>query len=172
MDCLQNRIGISGCGSTPDAILLVNQLPGVTTDFINALINDDQETFLGLWEDIKLRVIKKFQILVKAQFNRCFTITDNSILECLVCENKELFDVALWYLHGTELMIECTSGDVFSQYNTIGYDKAEKLKIEFYGEFQAALNDAVIGIDPQKSTCFPDVVSCSGDALKWDFACL
>lgn len=172
MDCLQNRIGISGCGSTSGAILLVNQLPGITTDFVNALVNDDHKTFLGLLENIKLRTMKKFVILAKAQFNKCFAITDNSILECIVCENKELFDVALWYLHGCELMIECTSGDVLSQYNTIDYEKSEKLKAEFYGEFQAALSDAVNGIDPAKSTCITGPIDCTGDLVNWEYACL
>jgi hypothetical protein len=111
-------------------------------------------------------VMKKFAILVKAKLNQCYRITDHSIIECLVCEHKELFDVALWYLHGTELMIEVTSSDEINRFTTIGLEKAEKLKEEYYGEFQAAMNDAVQSINPSESEC---IITCveSNSSPKW-----
>ena len=182
MNCLQNRIGILGCDAPTTVgvqasaigvmpvvlavealpILFINQLPGITLENISALADDEQETFLGLWADVSLRAMKKFEALVKAKINQSHRITDRKIIECLVCEKKDLFDVALWYLHGTELMIERTSTDVMSRYTTIDLDKAEKLKEEFYTEFTAALSDAINSINPADSDCVTDCVECVG----------
>lgn len=168
MDCLVNRIGIKGCDAavTPEPQLFVNQLPGISFANISALANDEQETFLELWNNVVLRTMKKFEILVKAQLNKCHRLTDKIVVECLVCEKKELFDVALWYLHGTELMIERTSTDEVNRYTTVDYDKAEKLKEDYYLEFLSALNDAVKCINPADSDCIAGCLECN-DSVKW-----
>ncbi len=180
MICFNNRIGIKGCGAPATAasapgvtpvvealpILFINQLPGVTLEKISSLADDEQETFLGVWNDIVLRTMKKFIVLVKAKLNQCYKLTDDTVVTCLLCEKKSLFDVALWYLHGTELMIEITSTDELNRFTTIDFDKAERLKEEFFSEFQAALNDAVQGINPEDSDCVTSCVECH-DAIKW-----
>jgi hypothetical protein len=181
MDCLQNRIGILGCGApsteaNPEAdppveglpVLFINSLPGVSLQKIDSLADAEQETFLGVWADVALRALKKFEILVKAQLNKCYRITDKTILECLICEHKALFDVALWYLHGTELMIEITSSEVINRWTTVDLQKAEELKESFYIEFQAALADAVGSINPEDSDCIESCVECHGN-VKWVF---
>ncbi len=178
MNCLINRIGIRGCGATSsDAvpgppiiealpILFINDLPGIGQLMINALVSEEQETFLGLWNNVVLRSMKKFEVLVKAKLNQCYKLTDKTVVECLICEKKDLFDVALWYLHGTELMIERTSSDEINRYTTIDLDKAEKLKEDFYLEFQQCLNDAVQSINPVDSDCVEGCLDCN-DTVKW-----
>lgn len=180
MDCLINRIGILGCDapSTPASspgvtpvtealpVLFVNQLPGITLENIDILATDEQEDFLGVWENVALRALKKFYILVKAKLNQCYKISDKETVECLICEHKDLFDVALWYLHGTELMIERTSTDTLSRYTTIDLEKAEKLKEDFYIEFESALKDAIDSINPADSDCVTGCMECN-DAIKW-----
>lgn len=167
MECLANRIGIIGCDSnTSEVELYINQLPGISIENISALADDEQQTFLGLWNDVVLRTMKKFEILVKAKLNQCYKLTDKEVIECLVCEKKELFDVALWYLHGTELMIERTSTDVMSRYTTIDLEKAENLKADFYREFEQALDDAVSSMQPNDSDCLIGCLECN-DSVKW-----
>jgi hypothetical protein len=186
MDCLDNRIGIRGCdapaseavegsaeGEIPvilpvDAlpILFINDLPGVSLVKIESLTDEEMETYLDVWSAIVLRSMKKFEILVKAKLNQCYKLTDKTVVSCLVCEKKELFDVALWYLHGTELMIEITSTDEMNRYTTIGLDKAERLKEEFYTEFLSALNDAVTSFNPADSDCIVSCLECN-DTVKW-----
>jgi hypothetical protein len=180
MNCLINRIGLRGCdaptteasavGVTPVIealpILFINDLPGISIENIAALANEEQETYLNLWKNVSLRAMKKFEILVKSKLNNCYKLTDKIVVECLICEKKELFDVALWYLHGTELMIERTSSDEVSRYTTIDLEKAEKLKAEFYSEFEMALNDAVNSINPNDSACITGCLECN-DAVKW-----
>lgn len=182
IECLNNRIGIRGCdaptspasaeGVTPVVaalpILVVNDLPGVTLQNINAIVEDEDETFLTLWNKVVLRTMKKFEVLVKSKLNECYKLTDKTVVACLICENAELFDVALWYLHGTELMIERTASDTLSRYTTIDLDKAEQLKIDFYAEFQSCLDDAVQGINPSDSDCVTDCVE-GNEAVRWVF---
>lgn len=196
MQCLYNRIGVSGCGApASDAvpavianpladppvigvpaipalpILLINQLPGVTMAKINEMTNSDQETFLDLWNNIVTRAMSKFQLFAKTQINKCHRITDDAIITCLICGKKDLFDVALWYLHGTELMIEITSSDEINRYTTIDLDKAERLKEEFFLEFQAALTDAIKSIDPKNTDCIEDdeCIECVGEGVNWTY---
>ena len=168
MNCLLNRIGIKGCGvtytETPQ--LYINSLPGVTLEMIDALANDEQETFVGLWNDIVLRTMRKFEILVKAKLNQCYKLTDKSVVECLICEKKELFDVALWYLHGTELMVERTSTDEMNRFTTIDLEKAEVLKADFYREFEQSLDDAIGSINPSDTNCVTGCVE-SNEVYKW-----
>lgn len=168
MNCLANRIGIRGCDAvtTPAPQLLINDLPGVSLENINALVEDEDETFIVLWNKVVLRTMKKFEILVKAKLNQCYKLTDKKVVECLVCEQKDLFDVAIWYLHGVELMIERTSTDEMSRYTTIDLEKAEKLKQDFYTEFEAALNDAVNSMQPNDSDCLKGCLECN-DSIKW-----
>lgn len=179
-ECLNNRIGIRGCdaptspasaeGVTPVVealpILVVNDLPGVSLQNINAIVDDEDETFLTMWNKVVLRTLKKFEVLVKAKLNECYKLTDKEVVACLICEKKDLFDVALWYLHGTELMIERTSTDTLSRYTTTDMEKAEELKTYFYQEFQACLDDAVQAINPADSDCVDDCVE-SNEAVKW-----
>lgn len=186
MDCLLNRIGIRGCdapksdavaasapGVTPVVlaqpalpILFINDLPGVSLAKIDSLTDDEMDTYLDVWNTIALRSMKKFEILVKSKLNQCYKLTDKTVVECLVCEKRDLFDVALWYLHGTELMIEITSTDEMNQYTTIGLEKAEALKADFYGEFTGALQDAVNSITPADSDCITTCIPCN-DSVKW-----
>lgn len=189
ISCLINRIGILGCDApTSDAIpaslpgvtpvvvavdalpvLLINDLPGCSLIKIDSLTDDERETYLEVWNKIAMRATYKFETLVKAQLNKCFRITDKSIVACLICEHVSLFDVALWYLHGTELMIEITSSDNLNRYTTIDLEKAERLKEEFYTEFSAALKDAVQSINPEDSDCLEDECLECNDAVKWAF---
>lgn len=178
MQCLANRIGIRGCDAPATEgsvgppvvvalpVLFINDLPGISLENISALVNDEQKTFLGLWNNIVLRTMKKFEILVKAKLNQCYKLTDKTVVQCLVCEQKDLFDVCLWYLHGTEVMIERTSSDEMNRYTTIDLDKAEKLKAEYYLEFQGALDDAVQSLNPSESDCVEKCLECN-DSVKW-----
>jgi hypothetical protein len=168
MLCLKDRIGIKGCGVTYTVTpqLYINSLPGVTLEMIDALANDEQETFIGLWNDVVLRTMKRFELAVKAKLNQCYKLTDKTVVECLICEKKELFDAALWYLHGVELMIERTSTDEMNRYTTIDLDKAERLKQDFFIEFESSLSDAVNSMQPSDSDCLTGCLECN-DSIKW-----
>ena len=171
MECLEDYIGISGCGTPePDpenfSGLTVNQLPGISQQVIEDIADEEQETFLGVWADVKLRAMQKFDLAVKAELNKCYRITDKTVVSCLVCEAKDSFAVALWYLHGVEMMIERTSSTRLNWLTTIDLDKAEKLKAEYYAEFQSALTDAVSSLNPSDSDCIDGCLECN-DTVRW-----
>lgn len=160
--CLNNRIGLIGCGapSTPAGedtpalpVLLINELPGITLQKINDMTNSDQETYLELWANVTKRAILKFRVFFKQEIAKCFKISDDELIDCLICENKANLDVSLWYLHGTEFMTEIVASDEINRWTTIDIEKAERLRGEFFQEFTAALQDSVAAIDPNKSTC-------------------
>lgn len=169
MVCLVDYIGIKGCGSdseTPASGLLINELPGVNLAMIQSLADEEQQTFLGVWADVKKRALLKFTLAVKVELNKCYRITDKAVVECLVCEVPELFGVALWYLHGVELMIERTASDRMNWYTTVDRETAEKLKADFFAEYTSALSDAVASMNPSASDCVTDCLECNG-TVRW-----
>jgi hypothetical protein len=176
MACLKGYIGISGCGAPasptiPDPLptgktamdyfsgLYINQLPGVNLEMLEGTADDEQESYLGVWADVETRALLKFGLAVKAELNKCYRISDKTVIECIVCNAKDVFSVALWYFLGVELMIEVTSSNRLNRWTTIDRDDAEKLKSEFYTEFQGALSDAVNSIDPRANDCIDCVES-------------
>lgn len=70
MDCLIDYIGlIKGCGnSAPLSNLYINQLPGITTKSIDKIANEDQVTYLNVWNDIQTRASKRFELDVRRAF--------------------------------------------------------------------------------------------------------
>jgi hypothetical protein len=183
MECLKNYIGIKGCGApappeVPDPLpegesatdyfsgLYINQLPGVNLEVMQSIADDEQETYLGVWADVEARALLKFALAVKAELNKCHKICDRSVVECLVCSNKDLFAVALWYLLGVELMIERTSSTRLNRFTTIDLDQAEKLKEEFYAEFEAALKDAAKSINLVDTECIEGCIE-SNESIRF-----
>ncbi len=170
MDCLKGYIGIAGCGavlpvpgngqtlSDVYSGLTINQLPGISLKSIEKIANAEQENFLGVWKDVERRALLKFSIAFKGRLNLNHSLTNKTVVNCLACENKELFAVSLWYLLGTEMMIERTSSDRLNRYTTgIDLEKAEELKISFYSEYQTAFEDAMNAIAIAGSDCLePD----------------
>lgn len=69
MDCLKNYIGINGCNTqTPESGLYINSLPGISLKSIEALADEDQKNYLGVFNDIDLRASKKIDIEVASVF--------------------------------------------------------------------------------------------------------
>lgn len=178
MDCLKNYIGISGCGWVPPVPiapevladvfsgLYINQLPGISLKSIEKLADEEQKNFLGVWEDVQTRALLKFSISFRGKINTNHSITDKTIINCLICSNKELYATSLWYLMGAELMIERTSTDRLNRYTTIDLEKAEKLKTQFYTEYLGSFDSAICAMDINGSDCMGDeCVECNGSNI-------
>lgn len=180
MECLRNYIGIVGCGAPmPPVIeegeepedlfsgLYINQLPGISLRSIEKLADEEQENYLGVWNDVQTRAILKFGIAFRGRMYTSYKVSKVDAITCLVCNNKSNFSVALWYLMGVELMIERTSTDRLNRYTTIDLDKAEKLKADFYTEYQACFNDAVNSLDVMGSDCITGCIECSSGTIQF-----
>jgi hypothetical protein len=82
----------------------------------------------------------------------------------IVCNNKDQFALAWWYLLGVELMNERINSPRINTYTTINLDQAEALKKQFEGEYMGfvdaqgvfvpgALQQTVDGFDLDQSDC-------------------
>jgi len=75
MECLRGYIGIRWKGAeTPDSGLYINQLPGVSLKSIDNLANPEQIDFLGVWEDVETRSLKRLQTAITNYFGRKYQL--------------------------------------------------------------------------------------------------
>lgn len=127
---------------------------------VDKIADSEQITYLGVWEDIESRGIRKFRTAFMAGLNRCFQINERATVECLACENSELLATSLWYLLGVELMEERIYSNRINRYTTIDKDQAIELKDHFLAQFEKELEFALQGIDVQSSSCVSNETDC------------
>ena len=148
-ECLIGLIGVKAGEVTPEPSsgLYVTSLPDITLSELSKINDSDQTDWKKLWSDVESRSILKFRTLFLSEINRCHRISDKDVAETLICENKELLSVALWYLLGAELMWERINSSRLNRYTTIDRARAKDLRGEFMNLFQSELEVAVAGID-------------------------
>jgi len=61
MECLRGRIGILGYGAAPESGKYINQLPGISLEYIDKLSKTEQATFVKVWNDVQTRGLAKFE---------------------------------------------------------------------------------------------------------------
>ncbi len=64
----------------------------------------------------------------------------------VVCANKVPFAYPLWYLLGSELMVERLSSGRINYWTTLGSDEASELFKDFYAEFDRSLTQVIESI--------------------------
>lgn len=75
MECLRDYIGVLGCGAvTPTSGKYINGLPGISLESIQALANDEQKTFIGVWNEVQERALAKFPIEVNEGFSKRYRL--------------------------------------------------------------------------------------------------
>lgn len=75
MNCLTDYIGLRGCSSTtPPSGLYVNDLPGISLKQIVSLTNEEEKTYLELWDMIQLRAQNRFSLDVREQMGKAYKI--------------------------------------------------------------------------------------------------
>lgn len=165
-DCLNGLIGVKAGEVTPEPVtgLYVTSLPDITLLEIGKIVDSDQTPATGqkewakLWGDVEKRAILKFRTLFLSELNKCHRISDLTVAECLICENKLLLATALWYLLGAELMFEKINSNRINRYTTIDKPKAKELRAEFMDLFHSELSVSVAGIDILNSECVEDII--------------
>ena len=54
MDCLQDYIGLQGCGNeTPGSGKYLNDLPGIELRQVQEIANEDEVSFAGIWAKVQ-----------------------------------------------------------------------------------------------------------------------
>lgn len=75
MECLRGYIGIKWKGAeVPDSGLYINQLPGISLKSIDSLANAEQIDFLGVWDDVETRSLKRLQTAITNYFGRKYQL--------------------------------------------------------------------------------------------------
>jgi len=75
MDCLLNHIGILGCNSvTPPSGVYINELPGISLKSIDKIADSEQATYLGVWDDVQKRTVRKFGTAITSYFGRKYEV--------------------------------------------------------------------------------------------------
>lgn len=66
MTCLQDYIGLRGCGAAvPPSGLYVNDLPGISLKQLVNLTNEEETTYVQLWDVIQKRAMNRFSLDVR-----------------------------------------------------------------------------------------------------------
>lgn len=76
MNCLTDYIGILGCDNsvTPNSGLYVNSLAGISLKSIDALADAEQQTYIGVWNDVQTRAARRFEMDFNTLMNRKFQL--------------------------------------------------------------------------------------------------
>ncbi len=147
--CLEKLIGISEAG---DSGLYVTALPGISLENLNKIADKaEQQDADGVFKDVQIRVLNSFRNAFTAEINECYKISDLKIINTLICENKDILAVALWYLFGAEIMAECLMSNRLNRYTMIDRKKAKEQQEYFTQKFYEELTNAVKGINPNAS---------------------
>jgi len=87
MDCLNNYIGLRGCGSTtPPSGLYINDLPGISLKQIVALTTEEEATYIDMWNMIQRRAQNRFSLDVREAMGKHYKI--NSVVQGINLGNK------------------------------------------------------------------------------------
>ena len=75
------------------------------------------------------------------------------VFDFIICNNKNLFTTALWYLLGAEIALEIQFSNRLNRYTTIDKDKAVELDKYCMAEFNNELSIVLDGIDLSTMDC-------------------
>ena len=70
LDCLTTAVQLRGCGAnSPAPLLFVNALPGISLKSVEFLADAEQQTYVGVWNDIVTRAKERFRLSVQSALN-------------------------------------------------------------------------------------------------------
>jgi len=76
----------------------------------------------------------------------------------LICQNKNIFSRAYWYLTGIEVLSEVIYSTKLNQFTTVNLQKANDLRTEYQVEYMKALEQICSGMNLECDCC----LECSG----------
>lgn len=153
MQCLKNYIQIDGCAApeynyvvdgvaaTPSGLYINRDIPGITIKLMDKVAGDNVITFLGLWDLVQERALKRFVQRVKTGYRELFSIC--KIDDSFFCTNRLELSAPLLYFLGSELMMEWIFSDRINRYTTIDKDRAAVIQAYCDSEFPKALKYAL-----------------------------
>ena len=77
MDCLKNYIGIKGCGAAePISGIYVNSHPAITSSMVDMIANEEQVTYLNVWDDVNSYAASKFKTAVISHLSKRYILNN------------------------------------------------------------------------------------------------
>jgi hypothetical protein len=77
MECLKNYIGIKGCGAiTPISGLYVNSHPAITSSMVDMVANEEQVTYLNVFNDVNIYAANKFRTAVVSHLSKRYILNN------------------------------------------------------------------------------------------------
>lgn len=110
-------------------------------------------TVMGGYSSIASSVKKSNITLDNDTFGLSVQYDVQCSFDSFICNHKEIFTNALWYLLGSELMMEAQYSDRVSFITTINAQKVKELKAELFNEYTSELSQAIDGIQLNLSDC-------------------
>jgi hypothetical protein len=153
MDCFIDFVGLSYCSGVyeqPGSGIFLNSLPGISIKSIDAIANDEQTTYLGVWEDVQKSTVAQFRIDVISELNKCFKLDRNCDYTTMICDNQEILVQAWKYCLGVWLMIFRLTTDRLNQYTTVDRKQAQELRDFYQIEYEKALSQSVKLMDTEE----------------------
>jgi len=74
MDCLINFIGVKDCGTVPESGIYINSLPGINTEIINAISDNEEITHRGVWSDVNQVSASRFQTDIMGKLRKTYKL--------------------------------------------------------------------------------------------------
>lgn len=147
--CLQNYIGIRGfCDDvTPASELFVNDLPGISLKMIASLANEEQESFSGLWDEIRRRSIAMIEADIVSAMRPYFNhdvLVDNTLSGYYRTDFEDHTEPASNNLKGTGFDIrECRNMELFINSIQIFFATAHSGNIQIFDYNTGAVLDTI-----------------------------
>ena len=121
--------------------MFINKDLPISLEEIDAIADQEQGSFLGVWDEVQIRGIRKFESRVRGKMIEMFGVCELS--EDFFCENKAQLALSLLYYLGAELMSERMSSSRLNRYTSIDRLKAKENRDQFEQEFARMLKDAL-----------------------------
>jgi len=146
MTCFTDYIGLSYCGGVyeqPPSGIYLNSLPGISIQNIDAIAEQEQITYLGVWSDVQSSAVAQFRIDVIAEMNKCFKLNRSCDYDTLMCENIDVLTQAWKYCLAVWLLYFRLNSDRLNRYTTVDRKQAEELRTFYQVEYEKALEQSV-----------------------------
>lgn len=147
LTCFIDYIGLNYCTTgvytTPTSGIYLNTLPGISIENIDKIADSEQETYLGVWNDLQKSAVAQFRMDIIMEMNKCYKLNKDCVYDDLICENTEELSLAWKYLLGVWLMIFRLNSDRVERWTTVDRKQAEELKIFYQLEYEKALQQGV-----------------------------
>lgn len=147
LTCFIDLVGLSYCTrgvyDVPASGIYLNSLPGINIESIDKIADSEQETYLGVWEDVQASAVVQFRLDVINEMNKCYKLNKDCVYDDLICENTSELTLAWKYLLGVWLMIFRLTSDRLNRYTTVDREQARELKDFYQIEYEKALTQGV-----------------------------